>query len=389
MATKKNKYKDFFSLALSYLGNIDQNITALRHMQESKKFDEFLAVDMIKQCAQMHANGYPGISSISEGLLEEKILEEIAKDPKSYNEYLNIYGKFSTDFKKKCIIVTKLHNIEQMIFLIGDDFNNPEEKEGWKEFVLERINLFKKKMFTDLKIEYPSIGSIGSCSHNRKHVDSVYSKIETAFKMAKIIYSDDVHLFRKINDSLTDFLNMQEKFLKKIVNKNYYKYMKENRSTLEQFRLENLIQETKKIVHELSGDEANKIISKLKKESLKLEATNLNKKLTNELPGDAKKLSEEIKEKYESLSLDMDFALKIDLEKRLDDTNKIITKYLSIAPDYRDVLKNVEGKSAYDMMIESLKIVNQDFDKLIQDHNQGIVNDMSVLNRKNIAKRIL
>lgn len=69
--------------------------------------------------------------------------------------------------------------------------------------------------------------------------------------------------------------------------------------------------------------------------------------------------------------------------------NKIIKKYLALDLDYRDSLKNVEGKSAYDLMVESLSVVNSDFDKLIKDHNQGIVNEISVLNRKSVNKKIL
>lgn len=383
-----SKYTEFMSLAISYLKNIDKNISSLLKNDKENTFDGFLLADMVEQCAQMHANGYEGISKKSKQILEEKILDEIADDPAQYKKYLNIYGHLSNDFKKKCLYKIRFSMLDRLIEAMGDEFKEESFRSEIKEMVLSNIDDLTKEFPKKIVIEYSAIGSIGGS--NRIYVENFYKKIKH-WLVVLISATDekDVDIFHQFCLKLTKLKEDQIKFVKKINKKGYPNYHRANMSVMEQEKLDSMIDLCKTVIQEYSTESAQTIISGLKKEALKLETTALNRKLINELPSGAKALSEEIKSKYESLSADVNVALKFDLDRRIDDMNKIIKKYLALDLDYRDSLKNVEGKSAYDLMVESLSVVNSDFDKLIKDHNQGIVNEISVLNRKSVNKKIL
>lgn len=70
--------------------------------------------------------------------------------------------------------------------------------------------------------------------------------------------------------------------------------------------------------------------------------------------------------------------LNIMLDKRIPE---ILSKYLTIDPDYRTNLKNVEGKNAQELMIESLDNIASLFNSMYKDINQEAIHALSATNR--------
>ncbi len=65
---------------------------------------------------------------------------------------------------------------------------------------------------------------------------------------------------------------------------------------------------------------------------------------------------------------------------------EIIGKFLSIDTDYRTSLKNIEGKNAQELMMESLGSIKNNIKQLTLESENKKLNELSVTNRyvKNI-----
>lgn len=70
--------------------------------------------------------------------------------------------------------------------------------------------------------------------------------------------------------------------------------------------------------------------------------------------------------------------LQLMLDKRIPE---VLSKYLTIDPDYRTSLKNIEGKNAQELMIESLNNIASLFHNMYQEINQESVNSLSATTR--------
>lgn len=70
-----------------------------------------------------------------------------------------------------------------------------------------------------------------------------------------------------------------------------------------------------------------------------------------------------------------------ELDSLYNDLPSVVEKFISIHSDYRDSLKNVEGKSPEQLMVESLTIIESKFQLYWEDINQNKVTDLSIVGR--------
>lgn len=80
----------------------------------------------------------------------------------------------------------------------------------------------------------------------------------------------------------------------------------------------------------------------------------------------------------EIMNTDIIFEITTLFEKRLPE---ILKKYLTIDAEYRQTLKNNQGKNAEDLMLESLGNIQDNFEHHWQEINQHKVDDLSATNR--------
>lgn len=70
--------------------------------------------------------------------------------------------------------------------------------------------------------------------------------------------------------------------------------------------------------------------------------------------------------------------LQLMVEKRIPE---VLSKYLTIDPDYRTSLKNMEGKNAQELMIDSLKNIADIFQDTYKNLNQDTLHSLSATNK--------
>lgn len=70
-----------------------------------------------------------------------------------------------------------------------------------------------------------------------------------------------------------------------------------------------------------------------------------------------------------------------ELDSLYNDLPHVVEKFISIHPDYRDTLKNVEGKSPEELMVDSLNTIEYKFKEYWEDINQNKVTDLSIVQR--------
>ena len=70
--------------------------------------------------------------------------------------------------------------------------------------------------------------------------------------------------------------------------------------------------------------------------------------------------------------------LHLMVEKRIPE---VVSKYLTIDPDYRITLKNMEGKNAQELMIDSLQNISSIFQEVYKALNQENLHSLSAINK--------
>lgn len=71
-----------------------------------------------------------------------------------------------------------------------------------------------------------------------------------------------------------------------------------------------------------------------------------------------------------------------ELDSLYKDLPHVIEKFISIHPDYRESLKNIEGKSPEQLMIDSLTMIESKFKLYWEEINQNKVTDLSIVERR-------
>jgi len=64
-----------------------------------------------------------------------------------------------------------------------------------------------------------------------------------------------------------------------------------------------------------------------------------------------------------------------------DKMPEIIKKYLNVDPEYRKELKNIQGKNAEELMIESLNIIKESLERIEKDINEENLKNLSIHTR--------
>lgn len=106
-------------------------------------------------------------------------------------------------------------------------------------------------------------------------------------------------------------------------------------------------------------------------------------KLLNDLPMQGLQLMQEIKQVSKTLyEKDINVETKDMIEFLYKEKlPEVINKYLNIDKAYRHNLKNVQGKTAQDLMLESLEIIKQSLSLIEKDINEENLKDLSIHTR--------
>lgn len=217
--------------------------------------------------------------------------------------------------------------------------------------------------------------------NNQQIIDLLSEIVPKTTKFQSIINI----LIQKVDREYQEFRNMQQQLNNDILRKynTYFYYPTKNMtyvdSFLEQIKsiLKNeLKKESQAHLNKLSGIIDNPI------DLIK----NVNIKDFNKLPLEASTILSSLKDdiKYcleneKFLSDDKQYRVSSLLE---NDISEIITKYITIHPDYRETLFNQNNRNASQIMVESLSQVSHILKEYIEEINQLKLDDLSANNRK-------
>lgn len=137
-----------------------------------------------------------------------------------------------------------------------------------------------------------------------------------------------------------------------------------------------------KLYYEQQG---NNIINSIEnvKVSNNIVSDKLDKKTYSELPVEATKIVEQIKsitnELYSNtINDETKQSIEFLSQEKLEE---VISKYMNIDKAYRHNLKNVQGKTAKELMLESLEIIKNSLELIEKDINEEKLKDLSIHTR--------
>lgn len=222
-------------------------------------------------------------------------------------------------------------------------------------------------------------------------------------------------LMRGIVDNINDFLEIKSAIqsniisIKNLVQKNNYKItdydgtiIHNHRSNMIMFKIETL-DSWYKFLEEYNIDNFKKeILEKTKSTFSKNNPANdLNIVQETPKPDPISEITEKIlalnselnQESQEKVAKIIDIYTNIrknhnqpetyqDQENLYQDLHKVIKKFLSIDIDYRQTLRNIEGKNPEELMYDSIIMIEKQFDDYITAINQDKVHDLSAHQKK-------
>lgn len=100
-----------------------------------------------------------------------------------------------------------------------------------------------------------------------------------------------------------------------------------------------------------------------------------------EIPGEALNIIESIEKIFNNIQKKENAHyehLTVMLDKRIPE---VLSKYLSIDPEYRTTLKNTQQLNAQDLMLESLQDIHSLFENVSKELNQNLVHSLSATHR--------
>lgn len=402
-----NKYTEFFKGIISFsnkIPNLKDKTPIVTSSTEGKsedmimldnQFNNLLSADVVDICAEMEVNGYQ-ISKEQKNVLNEKIIKHILNKPEAYVKFKKIYGDFDFEFKAKLVTQVDDRSRQGLLYHMSEDFKDSDFANKIINSCIEELNKSYTKIPKELSlIKY----STGRLSLNEGKSQNLMTKfVEDQNRIVNILGYQNIDFnFEKIISIKNLFIDMKsglENLKPKIKAKNQrshedleinHKRVLKIKTTEDNIEILNDIIESRKDIAK------TQIINNLRVKNLengiKIEVTH--KYQISDLPEETKKLIKEIDLSYQKISISRNAETTILIEQKIQDVNSIVTKFMAIDKDYRDSLKNIEGKTPFDLMMNSLNIIKSDFEALSKEKNQEIVNDLSVLNRKTTAKRII
>lgn len=195
-----------------------------------------------------------------------------------------------------------------------------------------------------------------------------------------------------------EVLKMHDEVYDLVVSNNYHIHGSTVRSWLSQIKIADIelseicikyLDKQVKEYYAAQGDNILKDIEETNQEQYIKHTVNrklvqqLDQKLLNELPNDAIEMIEQIKQISEHLSLkpideDTKEIIEFLWKEKLPE---VMNKYLEIDNRYRQSLKNVQGKNAQELMLESLTVIKESLDLIEKDINEENLKNLSIHTR--------
>lgn len=387
-----NKYLDFFKGIFNQSHVKNEVVEKDLDLQAiDKQFENFLQAELLDICAEMEVNGY-AITKRQKIELQQKIFKDIINNHSKYKLYKDIYSDF--DFEFKFNLLKNSEPYSSLSFEMVNDFKDEKFTQNiidnYKIIILDKTENLKNTV----KIKKFKNGSISLASPEYEEVLEIFQKDQArlvsviSHHRSSVSFEEMVatkNLLIKVKEQLNDIIPIiKDKALS-------YENKTNHRRVLKILLTETHISDIDELILVKKQHAKTDIINNLKLKNLGngIKQEIVHKYSILELPKETKDLIKEIDRNYQKIKNAKDIQIKMDIDKKMEDINSIVSKYMAIDDTYKSTLKNIEGKSPFDLMMNSLNLIKEDFQKIFQNNNQELVNDLSVLNRKTINKKLI
>lgn len=368
------------------------------YQELSHSYDEFLNSNLLNINCEMIQNGYQPTNS-QYNMLMHKISEDIISNRKAILNYQQFFKNIPEELLLNWFIAH--YNVYQKYEFYHEDeqgynflFEQAKHFDNFYEKLIDK-NIFTIQKTLDyfmdnFEMTYRSIGGMSS-TDNREHLEKLSKNILTLLNTLTDFHNDiSLETTVRAKRCIEGVATCIENKVYSVVAEQY------KTESLAYCRVNDFKQNAKlvdTIVKEHYSNHKERIINKVKmlnngytQSIIQLELDDKQSvKLKNDLPADVLSILKDIEEKYHFICQNQVTNPLINLyevnnlyQKKIPD---IVKKYLLIAPEYRVELKNVEGKDAKELMIESLSNVQAVFNEHYQDINELLLRDLSASQR--------
>lgn len=220
-------------------------------------------------------------------------------------------------------------------------------------------------------------------TYNKESSDQLWEKLVTPIKgygemILKNQSVDEILVFLNKIETIRDFVTNFRDYRNGNLDRGLNEVANALRAMPEKLFKEEIENDKKQISIIFGEDHINQLIAQ---ENIKM----VSKNNIKDLPKEAKEVLENIKNDYlqlnkriNGLSEEEKFTVNNLWNKRIPE---IINKYLLAAPEFRSTMKNNNGQSIEDLMIDSLKNIHITLNEINVHHSQNVLHDMSAINR--------
>lgn len=291
----------------------------------------------------------------------------------------------------------KYAQIEPEIIYLVKEHINENNVGNLVESINKNVITVAKDLFNNLKVENADFGLIGVGNiHNVMLLDEYLKNYNNLITIINPMIETDYA--QQYKDTITKIKETAVYKASNIANKFEGKYLSQNESNLKVDVLKEFESSAKNLVIEKLSMNKEDIIKQTKilsrdvilEKKVNDSISNHHITINNELPKDAKDIIQNINDKYNVLSSDKNLNEEDKLElKNLYENRlpQIVKKFLVIDKEYRTELKNVEGKNAEQLMVESLDNIYHVLNNKLENINVERLSDLSATKRYTNAIR--
>ena len=274
---------------------------------------------------------------------------------------------------------------------------------------LENVQSFEGKSFMDLyKSKIESLNFKPLYENWVENVEYYHSLIKNPYKKWQIKNRNKLNIDKMKENLIDPVRNYSEFIFKDVSMAEIFRHLDKLEYLKTEFTTKNLVYsgyyipfELEAVINKLKDmpttlcnqeiDNDKKHIEQLYSDNtinqLLIEETNkmINTNNVNQLPQLAKEILNDIKKSYIELNKVLD---KIDESEKFEVDNlwnkripEIINKYLSVPSEFRNDMKNSNGYTIEDLMIDSLNNIQDKLQQIILNHTQNVLYEMSAINR--------
>lgn len=364
---------------------------------QSKNF-----ISLIEKTAHKNGTFFYQLANIMQHIPEDLTLLAIKQNPWLIYNLIELNKPISAQVLFTCLKENLLcprlnygqdREIDPKIISLIKEHVNEENVTTLLNEVNDNVRTNAKDLFANLKVESYALGIIGY--GNIDSLKVLESNLQNYTNLISIVspiaQTDDIQIYK---DLITEIKDNAINISFKLSNV----YFDKNENSLKVPALKNLEDQAKKLISQKLESNKAEIIKQTKilsrdvilEKKVNDSISNHHITINNELPKDAKDIIQNINDKYNVLSSDKNLNEEDKLElKNLYENRlpQIVKKFLVIDKEYRTELKNVEGKNAEQLMVESLDNIYHVLNNKLENINVERLSDLSATKRYTNAIR--